>query len=75
MYFSPELFSCQYLLLETASEANTELIAFDVVDFEANNETNQPIQSIGQKKSQKPILNICATSVKVISKSVVHLLH
>ena len=57
-----ELITCQYLQLETKTEQNTELIAVDVVDFEAQNEITK------QKKNHDPALNICATTVKVISK-------
>ena len=63
-----EIFSCQYLQLETASEVNTELIAFEVVEFEAHNKTNNQKQSPEEKKSPDSSFNICATSVKVISK-------
>lgn len=60
-----EIFSCKYLQLETPSEVNTELIAFEVVEFEALNKTNEQKMSSEGKKNPDSSFNICATSVKL----------
>jgi len=60
-----EIFACKYLQLEKASEVNTELISFNVVDFGARDECNSPKDIERKDKAYNPLHNICATSVKI----------